>query len=453
LERYTQDIVGTFGQDPRIVVWDLYNEPGNSNLGERSLPLVEAVFAWTRQVEPRQPLTIAPWTDFNSRMSRRLMELSDVVSFHGYDDLAGLRRKMATCREYDRPIVCTEWLHRPSGNTVETVLPLFQAQHVGCYHWGLVFGRTQTYMPWGSKPDDPIPPLWQHDLFHADGKPFRPQEVELFRLLTGTAPGQRFFAMDTALRDGQTRSATDQAALLKELGFDGFGTSGYPSDEFLAAFEQVGLRVFNTYLTLDFDAAQPALDPKLKEIIPRLTRHGTDLWVAINSVTRDGRKLTPSDRTGDAIVLPKMQELADFAQSHGVRIAFYPHTGFWLERVDDGFRIACAIDRPNVGTTFNLCHWLKVEGDRDPWPVLRRSMSRLFFVSINGADSGDTKPMDWNRLIQPLDAGTYDVAKLVTSLQELGYTGPIGFQGYGISGDSREILRRTMEAWQRIHGR
>lgn len=256
-----------------------------------------------------------------------------------------------------------------------------------------------------------------------------------------------FFAMDTALRDGQPRSAAEQATLLKDLGYHGFGASGYVSAESLAAFKSQGLRVFNTYLTLDFDSAQPELDPKLKEFVPRLKGHGTDLWIAINGVTQDGVKLKPSSAAGDAILVPLMRELADLAAASNVRIAFYPHTWFWLERVEDAVRLTRAIDRPNVGATFNLCHWLKVEGDRDPTPVLKDALPHLFFVTINGADNGDTQSMDWNRLIQPLDAGSYDVAGLMKSLQRLGYRGPVGFQGYGIPGDSHTILDRTMRAW------
>jgi sugar phosphate isomerase/epimerase len=283
---------------------------------------------------------------------------------------------------------------------------------------------------------------------------FRNAALTVVLLASGTgtfaAAQNPFFAMDTALRDGKARSAAEQAALLKELGYAGIGTSGYPTEEFLIAFEQAGLKVFNTYLTLSFDSAKPGLDPKLKEFVPKLKGHDTALWVAISSVTKDGARLKPSSPVGDVIVLPGLRELAALAQSSEVKVVFYPHTGFWLERVTDGDRLAKELNHPNVGVTFNLCHWLKVEGDRDPRPVLKAVLPRLFFVSINGADGGDTKAMDWNRLIQPLDAGSYDVAALMKTLGELGYAGPIGFQGYGIKGDSRETLRRTMDGWRRI---
>ena len=107
-----------------------------------------------------------------------------------------------------------------------------------------------------------------------------------------------FFAMDTALRDGKSRSAAEQATLLKELGYDGIGTSGYPSNELFAAFEKEGLKVFNTYLMLTFDSAKPSLEPALKELVPRLKGHGTALWIAITGVTRDGLKLKSSAPLG-----------------------------------------------------------------------------------------------------------------------------------------------------------
>ena len=259
-----------------------------------------------------------------------------------------------------------------------------------------------------------------------------------------------FFAMDTALRDSKLKSADDQAALLKELGYAGIGASGYLSDEFMAAFERRGLKVFNTYLTLDFDSATPGVDPKLKDLIARLKGRDTALWLAIGKVSRDGMSLQPSDPAGDAIVVPRLSELADLARASGVRIALYPHTAFWVERVDDALRVVEKVKQPNVGATFNLCHWLKVEGDRDPKPVLKAALPHLFFVSINGADHGDTRTMDWNRLIQPLGTGSFEVGGLLRVLKELGYAGPVGFQGYGIQGDSREILAKTMLAWRQL---
>jgi hypothetical protein len=60
-------------------------------------------------------------------------------------------------------------------------LPLFRANGIGGFHWGLVAGRTQTYFHWGSDSGSPEPSVWQHDLIRPDGTPYRPAEVDLFR--------------------------------------------------------------------------------------------------------------------------------------------------------------------------------------------------------------------------------------------------------------------------------
>jgi hypothetical protein len=181
LERYIKDLVGRFGNDRRVLIWDLYNEPGNSRMGGKSLPLAAAAFRWAREAKPDQPLTIGAWTNFEGRMSKALMEMSDVVSFHGYDGPEGVARKSQLCGGYNRPVLCTEWLHRQSGNTFASILPIFARNGIGGYHWGLVAGRTQTYMPWGSRRGDPMPKVWQHDVFHPDGKPYNATEFELLR--------------------------------------------------------------------------------------------------------------------------------------------------------------------------------------------------------------------------------------------------------------------------------
>jgi len=181
LEKYVKDIVGSFGKDGRVLIWDLYNEPGNSRMGAKSLPLAEAAFRWARATNPSQPLTIGAWAGFQSRMSKRLMELSDIVSFHGYDRLEGIKSKLKICQEYGRPVICTEWLRRGVGNTFDAVLPIFAEHNTGWYNWGLVAGRTQTYMPWGSKKGDPMPKIWQHDMFHPDGRPYDAKEIKLIR--------------------------------------------------------------------------------------------------------------------------------------------------------------------------------------------------------------------------------------------------------------------------------
>ncbi len=176
LERYVKDVVGRFAEDERVVLWDLYNEPGNSDMGDDSLPLVEAAFAWAREAGATQPLTVGVWAELE-KLNEAQIEMSDVVSFHIYGDVAGLESGIRRLREHGRPIICTEWMARTLGGSYQTQLPVFERKRVGCYCWGLVAGKTQTHYPWGSEEGADEPVLWFHDLFHADGKPWDPGEV------------------------------------------------------------------------------------------------------------------------------------------------------------------------------------------------------------------------------------------------------------------------------------
>jgi arylsulfatase A-like enzyme/sugar phosphate isomerase/epimerase len=251
-----------------------------------------------------------------------------------------------------------------------------------------------------------------------------------------------------AFQNGVERPPAETAALLAELGYDGISASGHDVAPLLKELRAKGLKLFNTYLTMDLDASRPALDEPLRRLIDDLKGSGAALWIAIVKVTRDGKEFPRSSPEGDEVALARLREIADRAEPRGVKIALYPHAGFWLERFDDGARLAGKADRPGIGATFNLCHWLKVEGDRDPLPALEAALQRLLFVSVNGADGGDTKSFGWDRLIRTLDRGSYDVAGLVRRLRGIGYGGPVGLQCYGIGGDPRDNLARSMAAWR-----
>ena len=222
LEKYITDMVGTYAHDKRIVLWDLYNEPGNSGLGNKSLPLVEAVFAWARQARPDQPLTIGPWGG-TKELSDRQIELSDIVSFHFYGDNAGMKGRIAEFKKFGRPVVCTEWMARTLGGKWDTDLPLLKAEGVGCYNWGLVLGRTQTCYPWGSPKDTTEPPVWFHDLLRRDGSPRYPDEIAFIRTFTDAPSVNRLKPLfDFPVRDTCVCLGPDGTYYL-------IGTTGHPT--------------------------------------------------------------------------------------------------------------------------------------------------------------------------------------------------------------------------------
>ncbi len=205
LKEYVQGVVGAFANDPRVLGWDLWNEPNNGNgtaygaveLKNKSSfieTLLPKVFSWARSVNPSQPLTSGVWEgDWSSpeklsATARIQLEQSDVISFHNYGWPEDFELKMGWLERYHRPILCTEYMARPMGSTFDTILPIAKKHHVAAINWGLVAGKTQTYLPWDSWVKPYVldkPPVWFHEVFHGDGKPYREREVEVIRELTG----------------------------------------------------------------------------------------------------------------------------------------------------------------------------------------------------------------------------------------------------------------------------
>ena len=189
LEAYVNDLLSTFGKDPRVLAWDLYNEPGNSERSGKSLTLLEAAYEWSRRATPMQPLTAGlwRWDKGMDAINGCCEEKSDIVSFHSYDDRDRTVEIIDTLSRHGRPLMCTEWLHRPNDSRFQTHLPLWKTRNVGIYNWGLIVGRTQTNLNWStmSGSPDPSPEEWQHDLMFPDGSLYSDQEVATIREIVG----------------------------------------------------------------------------------------------------------------------------------------------------------------------------------------------------------------------------------------------------------------------------
>lgn len=205
LEEYVKGVVGAFANDSRVLAWDVWNEPDNTNDSSYGkvelknkvalvLHLLPQVFAWARSVNPTQPLTSGVWhgewspTDQLSPMNRIQLEESDIITFHNYGWPEDFERAIQQLKSYHRPILCTEYMARGVGSLFDTILPIARQYHVGAINWGLVKGRTQTYLPWDSwqRPYVKVrPAVWFHDIFYPDGRPYRVREIEIIRQLTG----------------------------------------------------------------------------------------------------------------------------------------------------------------------------------------------------------------------------------------------------------------------------
>jgi len=252
-----------------------------------------------------------------------------------------------------------------------------------------------------------------------------------------------FFPFCIDWHDARKRSFQEQATMLKDLGYDGVGHIWLDHvAERLQSLDAAGLKLFQITMVVDVAPDKQAYDPRFKEVLDLVKGRHVQFDLLVNG-------MKPSDSTVDAHAVEILTAMSDLAGESGSQLLLYPHQGSWVERIEDACRVAEKVNRPNVGVMFNLCHWLRVDKQRDYKPLLKQAMPRLWAVSINGADEMDSKP-GWEHYIQPLDKGSFDLARFLKTLKELGYKGPVGLQCYGIGGDARDHLARSMTAWRSL---
>jgi Cellulase (glycosyl hydrolase family 5) len=202
---YVQGIIYDYSHDKRILAWDLWNEPGNTNTSsygrvdpanktELVVNLLPKVFQYARAAMPSQPLTVGVWNgDWSSPdkltpIDKIALDNSDVISFHNYGPPEDFEKRVKWLQPYGRPILCTEYMARPMGSTFQTILPIAKKYNVAAINWGLVAGKTQTIFAWDTwktPATDPEPKVWFHDILRPSGRPFSVEEVEFLRSITG----------------------------------------------------------------------------------------------------------------------------------------------------------------------------------------------------------------------------------------------------------------------------
>ena len=201
LKDYVQKTMDHFKDDKRVLVWELYNEPGRS-AEDKSIPLLMDAWRWAREINPSQPVCSSAEGSKGEVFIDIARANSDVISFHCYNDslLEG------TIQEYvkiGRPALCTEYMARPH-STFQRALPILKKYHIAAYNWGFVSGKTGTIWPWSSKkgkdvyelrkhkehtvqPGElfPEPEIWFHDIYRIDGTPYSQTEIDFIKKMTG----------------------------------------------------------------------------------------------------------------------------------------------------------------------------------------------------------------------------------------------------------------------------
>ncbi len=186
LQAYVKDVLTTFKNDKRILLWDLYNEPGNSGYGNKSMTLLSKAFSWGRQINPDQPLSAGVWKPELTDLNKFQLENSDVITYHNYNKEDEHAKVIDSLKKYGRPLICTEYMARTRGSLFSNIMPLLKKENVGAINWGLVAGKTNTMYAWDTPmPDGKEPKIWFHEIFRKDGTPYSEDQVKLIKSLTG----------------------------------------------------------------------------------------------------------------------------------------------------------------------------------------------------------------------------------------------------------------------------
>ena len=199
LKKFVTEILNNFKDDQRILMWDIYNEPGQFGIGDKSLTLLELTWKWAYEVRPSQPLTACLDGSVGEGNIKLNAENSDIITFHTYEG-EKLQETIDKLKVHKRPLICTEYMAREFGSTFEFSLPIFKENNIGCYNWGLVAGKSQTHFGWSTildlqkKKEDgkfledgddiPEPEIWFHDILRKDGTAYNEKEVEFIKAIT-----------------------------------------------------------------------------------------------------------------------------------------------------------------------------------------------------------------------------------------------------------------------------
>lgn len=221
----------------------------------------------------------------------------------------------------------------------------------------------------------------------------------------------------------------EEAAFLKQAGYAGVSqvnAGGEALGRKLAAYEKESLRLLSVYR--DVDGA--GLDAENLRPLA-----GKDAMIELTV-----KKLTDATPA-------RIREICLVAEGLGMRVALYPHHGFGIATMPQALDMISKVDYPNLGVMFNLCHFLRGENPADLEKTIAGAGESLFAVSVSGAD---TEGKEWDTLIRPLGEGDFPMERLLGCLKKSGFSGPIALQCFGVKGDRKGNLGKSIAAWRTL---
>lgn len=252
------------------------------------------------------------------------------------------------------------------------------------------------------------------------------------------------FGVLTTTQEMRLMPPVELAGLLRETGYLSVGAICSPQQlaEWTEVFRKNGLRIGAVYIKTIVRPEGCEFEIPLDDVFQLLS--GTNAVIMLN-IHEAGTKVENS------LIARHLRPWAEKAEKAEVQLAIYPHVGFRVARDEEAITIATLVDHPRFGVCFNLCHFLKQHDMAELRPTLEKARPYLKMLTINGSAVGDTQTMNWDKLIQPLDQGEFDLPGFLHTVYcELGYRGPCYVQCYGLTVPAKELLERTKRAWEKM---
>jgi len=270
-----------------------------------------------------------------------------------------------------------------------------------------------------------------------------------------------FIAMDTNFfTELGWYTFESRAEMLAELGYDGmtftiFETGYKPLwrqqafddiEKIAAIQKKTGIGVDSIYMNLDLSKSPAEGD---NADIPRILSQMTSETCANLelSVCFTDNSVAKSDASADGKLLQWLEPIIPVLEKNNLHLHLYPHSGFWIERVEDSVRLKKKINHPRIHAVFCGLHWFCVDG-QDIEGKLREAAPHLGSANISGMRvTGEHKQ------IVPLDDGQLDNSLIIGLLDKYGYKGKIALQGFGCAGDVYTHLKKSINTFRDIDTR
>lgn len=259
----------------------------------------------------------------------------------------------------------------------------------------------------------------------------------------------RIYAMDTHFMcDNAGPSTEEQVRMVKAAGFDDYYftdavTKRDELEKVIEASREAGLGFSSAFQRFDVrETPSPEYLQRIEDLV-KVLPCGTRLEIAL---TCGEWAENVGNVDCDERALAWLRPIADILEKCHREGSLYPHFGFYLETFSDALRLAAKTNHPLLKVMFCGYHWYNVGKEPDFADLFSRAGDRLNAVNLCGSRHWHDKSQIVNGLnpsIEPLDSGTLPNEAIIAQLIQIGYTGPIGVQGYGVNAPAADALERS----------